>query len=159
MGKGQRAGPVDWTANFHGHVEADGAVSIEAAHHDGTANSSHIASDYGRSQLGVLLLQLTLSQEPSKDSVTAALPALTVSLSPLENSIPTRPWLMRVTSWSTGVVASVIFRCDQHPLVVAIGAWEAQSCTMAITKLVVDVGGLKAQYVGSTGERAGLSEM
>ncbi|KIH88685.1 hypothetical protein SPBR_07998 [Sporothrix brasiliensis 5110] len=103
--------PVDWTANFHGHVEADGAVSIEAAHHDGIANSSHIASDHGRTHSGVRLPKLTPSQEPGKSSVlvypffivsTAALPALAVYVSPSEKSIPTRPWLMRVTSRRAG---------------------------------------------------------
>ncbi|OAA64554.1 hypothetical protein SPI_03201 [Niveomyces insectorum RCEF 264] len=100
--------PLDKTrvpAGFHGHVEADGVVSMEAAHHATTpTNSSYLdLPDYGRTHSGVKLGPRTPSQQPGAGPVLTypfytfdavagtAAPALTVYLSPSENANPASP--------------------------------------------------------------------
>lgn len=189
--------PLDKTAapaDFHGHVEADGVVSIEAAHHDAAANSSYVTiPDYGRTHSGVRLPPLTPSQEPGKGPVlvypfytfsTAAAPALTVYLSPSENSNPTHPnrYAFSVdggegdsaatassitvvqpvqlanaggepSGWSAAVIAGAYVKTSKlGPSLLAPGQhvlrlWLLEP-TMVVTKLVLDVGGLKTSTLG-----------
>ncbi|CAK7212407.1 hypothetical protein SEUCBS140593_001493 [Sporothrix eucalyptigena] len=186
--------PLDKTpvpADFHGHVEADGVVSIEAAHHDAVsaANSSYISiPNYGRTHSGVRLPPLTPSQEPGKGPVlvypfytfsTASAPSLTVYLSPSENSNPTHPnrYAFSIdgadgnaagvtvvqpvplanagnepSGWSSAVVAGAYVKTSKLSGSLAPGkhvlrVWLLEP-TMVVTKLVLDVGGLKASTLG-----------
>lgn len=186
--------PLDKTgppADFHGHVEADGAVSIEASHHDGAANSSYVTiPDYGRTHSGVRLPPLTASQEPGKGPAlvypfytfsNAASPQLTVYFSPSENSNPTHPnrYAFSIdgadgsassnsvtvvqpvplanaggepSGWSQAVIAGAYVKTSKLGSSLAPGkhvlrVWLLEP-TMVVTKLVLDVGGLKSSTLG-----------
>lgn len=188
---------INVPADFHGHVEADGVVSIEAAHHDAAtsaANSSYITiPDYGRTHSGVRLPPLTPSQEPGKGPAlvypfytfgAAAAPALTVYLSPSENSNPTHPnrYAFAIdgadasdgaapagvtvvqpvplanagdepSGWSPAVIAGAYVKTSKlgsaslAPGKHVLRVWLLEP-TMVLTKLVLDVGGLKASTLG-----------
>ncbi|KAL1900283.1 hypothetical protein Sste5346_002594 [Sporothrix stenoceras] len=186
--------PLDKTAppaDFHGHVEADGVVSIEAYHHNGAANSTYVTiPDYGRTHSGVRLPPLTASQEPGKGPVlvypfytfsNAASPQLTVYLSPSENSNPTHPnrYAFSIdgaddlassssvtvvqpvplanaggepSGWSQAVIAGAYVKTNKlgsslTPGKHVLRVWLLEP-TMVVTKLVLDVGGLKSSTLG-----------
>ncbi len=185
-------------ADFQGHVEADGVVSIEAGHHASAGNASAgpyvVIPDYGRTHSGVRLPPLTPSQDPGKGpvltypfytfSAAAAAPALTVYLSPSENANPTRPnrYAFSIdgadavagaaptgltveqpvplanaggepSGWSNAVIAGAYVKTSKlsggalAPGKHVLRVWLLEP-TMVLTKLVLDVGGLKASTLG-----------
>jgi hypothetical protein len=172
-------------ADFHGHVEDGGVVSMEAEHFDSTASSSAayvVVPDYGRTFSGVKLPPTYPSQSPAKGPVlvypvytfsSATNASLTVYFSPSENSNPVSPNRFSVSmdgaapitvqpvplanagaepsGWSDGVIAGAYVKsvrlgglpAGKHVLSV----WLLEP-TMVLTKLVLDVGGLKDSLLG-----------
>ncbi|MCJ1436841.1 hypothetical protein MMC27_006223 [Xylographa pallens] len=181
--------PVNKTsipASFHGFVESDATISMEAEHtsaNTSTANASYaIIPGYGRTLSGVTLLPVTAASQTAPhgpmlqysfyafSNVSNA--NVTVYVGPSLNTIPTRP-LKYALSIDDGPIATVQ-PCPTYMLgalpdawngAVANAAW-ANSSTVAVTpgshtlklwalepalvfqKIVVNLGGVRASYLG-----------
>jgi hypothetical protein len=172
-------------ANFKGHVEAAGVVSIEAEHFAPPPESSSTymtIPEYGRTLSGVKLPPKTPSQQPGQGPVlvypfytftNASAASLTVYLSSSDNANPTSP-----NRYSFSVDGGSLTTVQPVPLTdgskdppgwgdaVTQNAWVKTSSlgrrgagahtlriwllepTMVLTKVVVDVGGLKTSWMG-----------
>ncbi|KAK0635441.1 hypothetical protein B0T17DRAFT_612306 [Bombardia bombarda] len=171
-------------ADFKGHIEASGVVSIEAEHSSQSLSSKDytIIPTYGRTLSGVRLPTASASQSPAKGPVlvypfftftNAASASLTFYLSPSENANPSSPNRYSFSidngtattvqpvplgnagdepaGWSQAVIENAYVKKatlgklapGRHELRV----WLLEP-TMVLTKLVVDVGGLKTSLMG-----------
>jgi len=172
-------------ADFKGHVESSGVVSIEAEHFSSSSSSRDqhiIVPDYGRTLSGVKLPPQTASQTAGKGPVlvypfytfsTASSASVTVYLAPSENARPSSPnkfsfsvdggqtttvqvvgttnGSSQPAGWSEAVVQGAYVKkstvgrlsAGKHEL----RFWLLEP-TMVVTKIVVDVGGLKSSLLG-----------
>lgn len=172
-------------ADFEGHVEANGVVSIEAEHFAPAPRTSAeymTIPDYGRTLSGVKLPPNTPSQSPGRGPVlvypfytfsNASAASLTVYLSPSENANPNSPNRYSFSidggavttvqpvpltdgsdqppGWSEAVIQGAYVKKSNLGKIAAgrheLRVWLLEP-TMVLTKVVVDVGGLKASLLG-----------